>query len=476
MKNAELVKQGDWIPARLLSTAGIRNQNEQERRAASALLAVMGAVPDFCRGLLAGMKPPSGSISTYTELRFKDVDQRTHIPDGAIVIERGAKRWGCLVEIKTSGVSLDSEQMSRYLDLAREHGFDALLTISNQIRGEPTLLPYSVPRQKLKGLTVHHLSWWRVLTEAIVQHRFRGIDDPDQAWIVGELIRYLDDEKSGATGFEGMGHEWVTVRESARNGTLRDSDPEAETIARRWEQFGEYLCLHLSQELGVDVKHLRGRGKSPAERIAVATERLANEGILACSMRVPDAVGAIGVEANLRTRQVTTSVEIQAPKEGRSKTRINWLLRQLADASDDLRIDVRFSHVRSTRSALLRDCREAPERLLMDDDAKREPRTFVLALSKPMGKKGGLKEGSFVAETRRQATEFYRDLVQGLMPPRTKAPKIREEAEEHRPELVAEPEKSEGEARREQASRLDWLAELGSIQSQSGPLRSGSER
>ncbi len=40
--------QEDWVPARLLPTAGIRNQNEQERRAASALLAVMGAVPDFC--------------------------------------------------------------------------------------------------------------------------------------------------------------------------------------------------------------------------------------------------------------------------------------------------------------------------------------------------------------------------------------------------------------------------------------------
>ena len=95
--------QEDWVPARLLPTAGIRNQNEQERRAASALLAVMGAVPDFCHALLGGMKAPKGKISTYTELRFKDGDGKLHIPDGAVVIERGQKRWGCLVEIKTSG-------------------------------------------------------------------------------------------------------------------------------------------------------------------------------------------------------------------------------------------------------------------------------------------------------------------------------------------------------------------------------------
>jgi hypothetical protein len=269
-----------------------------------------------------------------------------------------------------------------------------------------------------------------VLTEAIVQHRFRGIDDPDQAWILGELIRYLDDRKSGASGFEGMGQEWVRVREDARNETLRALDPEAKTICSRWEQFAEYLCLHLSQELGVDVVHQRPRVTSPDERISAATKRLASDGVLHCSIRVPDAVGPMGVEANLRTKRVTTTVEIQAPKEGRPKTRVNWLLRQLKEAPDDLRVEVRLSRARSTQSALLRDCRNAPERLLLDGDPKREPRSFMLALSRPMGKKGGRMEGSFIAEARRQTTEFYRDLVQGLMAPQTKAPKIREDEQE----------------------------------------------
>jgi hypothetical protein len=461
MGNADLSTQDDWVRARLLPTAGIRNQNEQEKRAASALLAVMSAVPDFCHGLLSGMKAPRGTVSTYTELRFKDGDQRTHIPDGAVIVERGKKRWGCLVEIKTSGVPLEAEQISRYLDLARDHGFDGFLTISNEINSDPDALPYSVDKRKLRGLTVYHLSWWRVLTEAIVQHRFRGIDDPDQAWILGELIRYLDDGKSGASGFEGMGQEWVRVREDTRNETLRAADPEAKTICGRWEQFAEYLCLHLSQELGVDVAHQRLRGASPDERISVATERLADDGVLDCSIRVPDAVGPIGVEANLRTRRVTTTVEIQAPKEGRPKTRVNWLLRQLKDAPADLRVDVRLARVRSTQSALLRDCRDAPERLLLGGDPKREPRSFVLALSRPMGKKGGRMDGSFIVETRRQTTEFYRDLVQGLMPPQTKAPKIREDEQKtSEPDEAAAPARIEGEATREPDPSLPAPAEF----------------
>lgn len=462
MGNSTLVKQDDWESARLLPTAGIRNQNEQERRAASALLAVMGAVPDFGHGLLSGMRAPKGAISTYTELRFKDAEDKTHIPDGGVVVERGKKRWGCLVEIKTSGAALDGDQISRYLDLARENGFDGLLTISNQIRSDPNALPYTVDKRKMRGLIVYHLSWWRVLTEAIVQHRFRGIDDPDQAWILDELIRYLDDEKSGASGFEGMGQEWVPVRESARNETLRASDPEAKAIATRWEQFVEYLCLHLSQELGVDVKHQRPRGKSPEDRVVGIAKRLAGDGVLDCYVRVPDAVGPIGIEANLRTRRVNTTVEVPAPKDGRPKTRVNWMLRQLKDAPDDLRIEVRFANVRATRSELLGDCREAPEKLLLDDDPKREPRSFLLASARSMGKKRGRSEGSFVAETRRQATDFYRDLVQGLMPPRTKAPKIREEekAAESESAATVKPEKSEGEARREQETGLQHLAEL----------------
>jgi hypothetical protein len=456
-----LVKQDEWEAARLLPTAGIRNQKEQERRAASALLAVMGAVPDFGRALLSGMRAPKGAISAYTELRFKDGDDKTHIPDGGVVVERGKRRWSCLVEIKTGGASLDTDQLSRYLDLAREHAFDGLLTISNQIRSDPNALPYSVDKRKMRGLNVYHLSWWRVLTEAIVQHRFRGIDDPDQAWILGELIRYLDDEKSGASGFEGMGQEWVRVRESARNETLRASDPEAKAIAARWEQFVEYLCLHLSQELGVDVKHQRSRGKNPEDRVANVAKRLASDGVLGCSIRVPDAVGPVGVEADLRTRRVSTNVEVPAPKDGRPKTRVNWMLRQLKEAPDDLRVEVRFANVRTTRSELLGDCREEPEKLLLDDDPKREPRSFLLAQARSMGKKRGKSEGSFVAETRRQATDFYRELVQGLMPPRTKAPKIREEEKSPEPEApAATPEKSEGEVRRAQETSLQRLAEL----------------
>jgi hypothetical protein len=97
------------------------------------------------------------------------------------------------------------EQVNAYLDIARENGFDGVLTISNQITAASSESPISVDGRKLKRTALWHFSWWRVLTEAIVQHRYRGISDPDQAWILGELIAYLDSAASGAGGFEDMG-------------------------------------------------------------------------------------------------------------------------------------------------------------------------------------------------------------------------------------------------------------------------------
>jgi hypothetical protein len=83
----------DWHPARLIPTAGIRGQEEQERRATSSLLAVMRAVPEFGHALLKELgAPKSPVIETFAEVRFKDAAGKTVIPDGAIVCRRGQKR------------------------------------------------------------------------------------------------------------------------------------------------------------------------------------------------------------------------------------------------------------------------------------------------------------------------------------------------------------------------------------------------
>ena len=202
--------------------------------------------------------------------------------------------------------------------------------------------------------------------------------------------------------------------------------PEAREVAARWEEFIQYLCLGLSQDLGRSVTALRPRKQTTDASLDAHLKSLADAGTLETVLRVPDAVGDITIEADLRSRQTRTSVRLEGPGEGRAKSRINWMLRQLRDARDDLRIEVTYPNARQTTSELLGAARENPERLLYPPDAARPPRSFTLTMARPMGQKRGKAEGSFVRETRAQTFDFYRDLVQNLKPWQARAPKLHE--------------------------------------------------
>lgn len=418
-----------WLHARLIPTYGIRSQEEQEKRATSCLLAVMHGVPEFGHALLRELgAPKSPSIDTFAEVRFKNADGKVDIPDGAIVCERGGKRWTCLVEVKTGTAALKDDQVERYLVIAREQGFDGVLTISNQITHTASESPVSVRGQKLRKTKLWHLSWWRILTEAVVQSRYRGVSDPDQAWVLRELIHYLSGEASGVVGFEDMGKDWVSVRTAAHDGTLRQGDVRARQVAERWEQFTEYLCLSLSQELGRSIISLRPRKQTTGARLDELEKSLTTGGTLQTTIHVPDAIGDLQIRADLKSRQTCLSVDIMAPTEGRPKSRIGWLLRQLPEAWSDLRIEVWYPYVRESAAATLEQALARPEGLLCQTDVKRDPRSFTVTLSRPMGQKRGRAEGSFVRETREQTVTFYRDLVQNLKVWQVRPPQIRTEA------------------------------------------------
>jgi hypothetical protein len=413
-----------WHPARLIPVAGIKGQDEQERRATSVLLAVMAAVPKFGHALLSTLGAPKGRISTFAEIQLKDGDGKTHIPDGAIVVERGGKQWRALVEVKTGRAELQDEQVTRYLEIARDHGFDSLVTISNQITSGVEDLPLTVDRRKTRKVRMFHLSWWAIVTEAVLQHRFRGIEDPDQAWILGELIAYLDHENAGAGGFQDMGERWVKVRDAARQGALRAADPEVKVIAQRWEHFLDYLALGLAQDLGRDVTPARSRKDSAVVRIEALVHQLTSKGELRGGLRVPDTIAPLDLRADLRSRQVTTGVRVDAPSEGRATAQLNWMLRQLREAAPDLRLQVAFANTRDTTSVSLGEAREFPQRALHPGDPKRKIRTFVIAMTRPMGLKRGKGAGSFVRETRRHVLDFYGEVVQDLKAWQARPPQL----------------------------------------------------
>lgn len=425
-----------WHAARLIPTSGISGAEEQERRGTSALLAVLASVKEFGRAITGRFGAPAGNIETFIEVPFHLNGKRLY-PDGLIRVSRGQKSWIALVEVKTGKNDLRADQLENYLDIARENEFQAVVTISNQISTSPGVHPTAIDKRKYRKVDLCHISWSRIHTEALMARANRRISDPDQAWILSELIRYLEHPRSGAIDFDDMGGEWVPVRDALKSGTLLPGDDRATAVASRWEQLIQFMCMRMGRVLGMEVQPALTRRElaEPSLRLQAQASLLATSGTMSGSLNVPDTIAPMHVITDVRAGQTSCSVAIEAPREGRPLTRVRWLLRQLHDAPDDLRIDAFTPWARGvSRSELLRDLRQDPTLLL--DDQKREIRRFQISITKAAGAKRGQGKGSFVGSVLDLVESFYVDVVQNIKPWSPNPPRLRQPD----PEEISEPD------------------------------------
>jgi hypothetical protein len=463
-----MMKDEQWPVARLIPISSASGVEAQERRAASALMAVIGAVSEFGRTLLKPLGAPAGPIETFIEVPFK-VNGRSVRPDGIITVTRGSKAWGAIVETKTAQNALQPDQIDAYLDLARILEFNAVLSISNHYVTSSADYPIEVDRRKLRRVALHRWSWIDVLTEAVVQKEHRGVSDPDQAYILGELIRYLSDPRSGVLTFDNMGSAWTAVRDGAREGRLRRNDAEVGDVAARWDDLIRYLGLDLTKDLGQDVRQVLAKEeRTPAERQQALRDSLANAGRLYAALQVPNVPGPLDIVADLRSRQVIVSTRIDAPKEGRSRGRVSWLLRQLANAPDGVVIEVRTGRRGDSLAAPLNQVREKPEALY--PDANREIRHFVLSLTRNMGMKRSGIQGSFIDSVMSTTKAFYGEVVQGLRSWKAPPPKLKKHPEEEQPEQVVEAPAALNEALEQAQEEMQEQ-----VTSSDGPPREGAQ-
>ena len=347
-------------------------------------------------------------------------------PDGLIRVSRGQRQWTALVEVKTGGNELQAEQLERYLDIAREQGFNALITISNQIPPVPGQHPTTVDKRKLKKVALHHLPWSEVLTVAVMQKEYRGVADPDQAWVLGELIRYLEHPRSGALEFSDMGPAWVSVRESVSAGTLRPADAAAVEVAGRFDALVRFAGLKLGRQLGTEILPALARREiaEPAVRSQALVAQLASTGSMTAALRIPGAVGVLSVTADVRAGKITCHVDVDAPKEGKPTTRVNWLVRQLKAAPESVRLESFAAYSRGPGNAeLLKAVRDNPSLLI--GDAGKEIRSFRVAANSPAGTKRGTGRGSFIDSVLDAIDSFYEEVIQNLKPWMPAPPKLR---------------------------------------------------
>lgn len=416
-----------WHEARLIPTSGIGSALEQERRATSALLAVIGAVDDFGRSIIKPCGAPAGKIETYVEVPF-ELGKKNVRPDGLIRVTRGKREWTALIEVKTSDNALDQEQVENYLDVAREQKFDAVITVSNEIPPVLGSHPLNVDKRKTRTVELFHFSWMRLISLAVMEKEVHGIEDPEQAWILGELIRYLEHEKSGALDFTDMGAQWTRVRDAARKGVMRKSDPEIEQVATKFDALIRYTCLKLGQRLGAEVfpQLPRRQQKDPTERTAELVEELCSDSCMSAKIRIPGTVADLEITCDLRGQQLHASVVVPASGHARNETRVRWLLRQIPEEQTDIVIAANY---RGRREAAPIEDARADESVVIPDP-NRELSRFRVTRIYPMGLARSVRsKSSFIQSVTSAVDDFYAEILQRLKPWNPPAPKFREKPE-----------------------------------------------
>ncbi|MEU6041678.1 hypothetical protein ABZ801_40450 [Actinomadura sp. NPDC047616] len=139
---------------------------------------------------------------------------------------------------------------------------------------------------------------------------------------------------------------------------------------------------------------------------------LVETGRMSAEIRVPSAGGPVLIEADLRTGQIETTTEIPAAERARPLTRVQWLLRQLAEAPPELRIEALSPRRTAGPCDLLKNLQAEPGLLVPEDGA--QITSFRLTLPTGMGTKRGVEETGFVRSVDIAMDRFHREVLRVL--------------------------------------------------------------
>ena len=337
------------------------------------------------------------------------------------------RSWSALVEVKTGDNELEADQLNNYLLAAREIGAEKVISISNEMGvagAHPT------PGLKVRSnsrITVDHLSWTELLAEAIQCKVHAGVDDPEQAWILDELIRYLEHPSSGALSINDMGGAWVEVREW-RQGI--DTTQVGCWCGGGRQQVGPAHAVPgdpppVGNRRRGQSRYCRATSATRRPRLAHLANQLVEDGALSDRIRIAGAAGDVDITADLRARRLTATVEVAAPGDKRGRGSVSWLVRQISRTADPtLVIEAYAPHAKTPVAATLAQALNDPDCLVPE---AKDINRFALTYRAEMGrarKTGGRKPG-FIDTVISVVDRIYVEVLQEITPWTPQAPQVK---------------------------------------------------
>lgn len=406
----DFLKRGD--PSRLFPLVA---DTSREQRIASILLSVMTQVPALASELLgtAGLRVGLRTkIEAFTEVVLHQDGAENSRPDGLIVVTSGKNQWSALVEAKIGKADLDPQQVQCYVEMARDNGIDTVITISNQFVARADQSPVQVSKVLLRKVRLVHWSWMSIVTACQILEHQQSVEDPEQAFLLRELLRYLEDPRAGVERFTQMGANWKELTQRVNNGAaLKKTDGDIESVIACWFEEERDLCLQLSRHVGQPVETIieRRLKLEPSVRMRAAISALIECPTLTSTYRVPDCASDIEVAANLQLKTISASMKIKAPLDKKStKARINWLLKMLKEDDPRLYVTAHWPGRAAPTQKPLSAIREDPE-IIQTNNPSVAPHSLEITLIDNNAKRF-VGRRTFIEDLETIVPDFY-DLV-----------------------------------------------------------------
>lgn len=409
----------------------------KEGRTTSIVLACISKIEEFGSELLQSVGRRVGKrsrIETYTEIVFKNEKvQIKDRPDGLIILTTGSKEWRALVEAKVGNSELGADQVEKYRDLAKDHGLDCVITISNQFATLPEHHPVEDVRKSRSKIPVFHWSWMSILTTTDILLNRDSVADEDQRLLLNELRRFLTHESAGVKGFDRMPPEWAEInRLVSAGGRIPAKSLEAAIVLDAWHQETRDLSLILSRqtETAVQERLPKKHKADPAQRRKDELQILREDGQLMSFLDVPDAAAPVEVVADIRRRTIEIGMSLRAPEDRvSSRARVNWLLRQIkTDKTDDIFVRMTWPGRSESTQFQLSELISDPTVCEKDKNGLQVTK-FHIFISRRVGAKF-TQQVNFIKELEDVVPFFYREIGQNLQEWRKPPPKIKSDRSE----------------------------------------------
>jgi len=407
-------------------------ESKKEERATSVLLSVLTIVPDFSSRILEVCEvkvSPRTVISGYTEVSFKGEHANLR-PDGLLIVSNQKSTWTALIESKIGNSAHSDDQVESYLNIAKEQGINAVITISNQYTASPQIHPSYSKKPKHKNISLYHFSWASINAASILLIENKSVSDKEQAFILHELTRFLSHESSGISSTISLPKSWKTICDEVFQGIpIKKTSPETADLVAAWFQLLRYSTISLSLALSRSciVNLARKHVADNNQRIQDSISLLVSKNLLSGAIQVPDAASNLEIEIDLNKRTLKLSSKIQTPKDVKqTRAAMNFAFGQFKN-TDDVSLLIKFNwpgRIAATQGVLIDYLEEEKRPQLVPEGFKGLPVSAEIIRIIDLG--AGIKSNKKLNELfNEEVINYYRNSLQIMKNWQPKAPKVK---------------------------------------------------